>query len=109
MGNKASSNNDLSENKMILANNLDISDFSFTKSKNSSETSRDNTTEASSFKDLNTVKTYFEWRDEAKVVYVTGSFANWNQYFQMNKYNDKFELLLVYYVNQGTAAWYSSI
>jgi hypothetical protein len=95
MGNQPSSNNELSDNKLIVSNNLDISEFSFTKSDNTSVTSQDNTTQASSIKDLNIVKTYFEWRDYGKSVYVTGSFANWNQFFQMNYTNDKYELILV--------------
>jgi hypothetical protein len=102
MGNQASSNNENNESKIITTNNLELSDFSFSKSNNSSETSKDNTTQASSIKELNIVKTYFEWRDDGKTVFLTGSFANWNQFFQMNKYNDKFELILVYLLNLRT-------
>ena len=41
----------------------------------------------------------FEWKEPANTVYLTGSFANWNHRFIMRKINDKFELLLVKFIN----------
>ncbi len=43
------------------------------------------------------VPTLFEWKEEGgeNVVYLTGSFCNWNQKFLMKKDNYKFELNLV--------------
>ena len=48
--------------------------------------------------DLNSIKipTHFEWTDGGNVVYITGNFSNWTQWFMMNKLNgNKFTLNLV--------------
>jgi hypothetical protein len=37
----------------------------------------------------------FTWKEGGTNVYVTGSFSNWNQWFQMVKINNNFELVLV--------------
>jgi hypothetical protein len=42
------------------------------------------------------VQTHFEWKEGGNVVYVTGSFSNWSQWFVMNKtQNNIFDLTLV--------------
>jgi len=39
----------------------------------------------------------FHWTEPAGVVYLTGSFSNWTQWFMMNKIGyDKFDLTLVF-------------
>lgn len=47
--------------------------------------------------DLRNIKipTAFEWKEGGNVVYITGSFSNWSQWFIMTKINNKFELNLV--------------
>lgn len=37
----------------------------------------------------------FEWKEGGGVVYLTGSFCNWNQKFLMNQIGNKFEIALV--------------
>jgi hypothetical protein len=37
----------------------------------------------------------FVWKEGGTNIYVTGSFSNWNQWFQMVKINNNFELVLV--------------
>jgi len=39
--------------------------------------------------------TLFEWKEGGSIVYITGSFSNWSQWFIMTKINNKFELILV--------------
>ncbi len=42
------------------------------------------------------IKTVFYWRCGGKIVYITGNFSNWNQWFLMNKdENGFFSLVLV--------------
>ena len=46
------------------------------------------------------VPTVFEWDNNDKCVYLTGSFCNWNQFFLMKKDNDgKYKITL--YLNKG--------
>lgn len=40
-------------------------------------------------------QTFFEWKDGGNVVYITGTFSNWSQWFIMAKNNNSFELFLV--------------
>ena len=40
-------------------------------------------------------QTFFEWKDGGNVVYITGTFSNWSQWFIMAKNNNSFELNLV--------------
>lgn len=45
------------------------------------------------------IPTNFEWKESAGVVYLTGSFSNWTQWFMMSKKShDLFELTLVLFV-----------
>ncbi len=39
--------------------------------------------------------TTFEWKEGGSIVYITGSFSNWSQWFIMTRINNKFELVLV--------------
>ena len=41
------------------------------------------------------IPTVFEWREGGNIVYITGSFSNWSQWFIMTKINNKFEICLV--------------
>lgn len=41
------------------------------------------------------IPTAFEWREGGNIVYITGSFSNWSQWFIMTKINNKFEISLV--------------
>ncbi len=41
------------------------------------------------------IPTTFEWREGGNIVYITGSFSNWSQWFIMTKINNKFEITLV--------------
>lgn len=41
------------------------------------------------------IPTPFEWKEGGNVVYITGTFSNWSQWFIMSKINNKFELNLV--------------
>ena len=41
------------------------------------------------------VPTRFEWKDGGNLVYLTGSFSNWTQWFVMNKKDHIYELTLV--------------
>lgn len=42
------------------------------------------------------IPTLFEWKEPSGVVYLTGSFSNWNQRFILSKKaDDRFELVLV--------------
>ncbi len=42
------------------------------------------------------IPTSFEWNDGGNVVYITGNFSNWTQWFMMNKIDkNKFQLNLV--------------
>ena len=42
------------------------------------------------------VPTKFEWKEDGNVVFLTGSFNNWSQWFIMNRVNkNTFELILV--------------
>jgi hypothetical protein len=54
---------------------------------------RDNTVKPEDIK----APTHFEWREGGEVVYVTGSFSNWTQWFVMNRVTSTkfFELTLV--------------
>lgn len=47
--------------------------------------------------DLKEIKipTVFEWREGGNIVYITGSFSNWSQWFIMTKSNNRFEISLV--------------
>jgi hypothetical protein len=44
------------------------------------------------------IPTDFEWKEGGNVVYITGTFSNWSQWFIMNKINNKFELNLVNFI-----------
>ncbi len=41
------------------------------------------------------IQTSFEWQEGGNIVYITGSFSNWTQWFVMTKNNNKFEISLV--------------
>lgn len=41
------------------------------------------------------IPTRFEWKDGGNLVYLTGSFSNWTQWFVMNKKDNTFEITLV--------------
>ncbi len=41
------------------------------------------------------IPTTFEWKEGGNIVYITGTFSNWSQWFMMTKTNNKFELNLV--------------
>lgn len=41
------------------------------------------------------IPTAFEWKEGGNIVYITGTFSNWSQWFIMTKINNKFELNLV--------------
>ena len=45
------------------------------------------------------IPTKFEWKEAAGIVYLVGSFGNWNQRFIMNKVGNTFELILVIKIN----------
>lgn len=84
-------------------NNNDSDRGSVNNTKDSKDKATELTTNCSSittntFMDLSSgkVPTYFEWLEPAGVVYLTGSFSNWAQWFMMSKKsNGKFELMLV--------------
>jgi hypothetical protein len=45
------------------------------------------------------IPTKFEWKEGGNIVYVTGSFSNWQQWFIMNKnieHNNIFDIILVH-------------
>jgi len=49
-------------------------------------------------KDPNFVSTTFIWGEDATVVYLTGSFANWNNRFLMPKVGNQFVLKIVIFI-----------
>jgi len=44
------------------------------------------------------IPTLFEWKEGGSMVYITGTFSNWSQWFIMSKINNKFELNLVNFI-----------
>lgn len=66
----------------------------------SKDTKAEETTECQTIPeklDLKDIKipTMFEWKEGGNIVYITGTFSNWSQWFIMTKTNNKFELSLV--------------
>jgi len=74
-------------------------DFSSSEIKEGSK--RDESTECQTIPEKSNLKdfkipTLFEWNDGGNVVYITGNFSNWTQWFMMNKIDkNKFQLNLV--------------
>lgn len=62
--------------------------------KNSINHKIDNDNNGKIFQDKK-IGTHFNWKEGGNVVYVTGNFSNWTQWFIMNKEGNNFELTLV--------------
>lgn len=41
------------------------------------------------------IPTVFEWKENANIVFLTGSFCNWKKMFKMIKINNTFQIIIV--------------
>lgn len=94
--------NQYSKDEMDISSYKGIKSDNFSSSnKESKNSARNQSTECQTIPeklDLKDFKipTSFEWDDGGNIVYITGSFSNWTQWFIMNKIDkNKFQLNLV--------------
>jgi hypothetical protein len=86
---------EISSYKGIKSDNFSLSDKKSKNSLRNQSTECQTIPEKLDLKDFK-IPTLFEWNDGGNVVYITGNFSNWTQWFMMNKIDkNKFLLNLV--------------